>query len=382
MITSILITSFMQPDLFVVLQKLTMMSYAIYKHIFRSTCLRSAEKMLPRAACTVRNTNLYRQQQNERNIGSGGPCCKKLFSREFNKHLGINLSIKTCQNVHFFHTDQDITRDENMNVDALSASDILERLSAKDKKKLMALQLEYDYFLECGPNVPENMTDERWFEIFKLCEEEAKRKKLYLTWYRMDMRKNKLKLPQTETVSKTLTKNADKDTSFTYLKFSSSLYSKEKVRKYIQNNINFGIQHGMHIIFDMSFERVMKPNNQKLLIQSVFQAYLRNGDLKEPLHMVFCSVEPGSDTEARLKEIIDEYNMLVTVTHKSYSELYPKSDLVYLSPNAREEMYQLDLKKTYIIGCVEENNVYPHSIEKSRKEDIQAFRFPLGKYLK
>jgi len=71
----------------------------------------------------------------------------------------------------------------------------------------------------------------------------------------------------------------------------------------------------------------------------------------------------------------------VTVTEKSYLDLYPKKDLVYLSPDARETLSHFDANKIYILGgIVDKRGETPLTLAKAQQEGIAAFKLPLDRY--
>uniref|UniRef100_A0A914XQR6 SAM-dependent MTase TRM10-type domain-containing protein n=1 Tax=Plectus sambesii TaxID=2011161 RepID=A0A914XQR6_9BILA len=79
--------------------------------------------------------------------------------------------------------------------------------------------------------------------------------------------------------------------------------------------------------------------------------------------------------------------------NRSYMDLYPREKLIYLSPDAREELGEIDNDSVYILGGIVDvdcmNTVgSPDAIEprvtlaKAKKDGIKARRLPLDRYVK
>jgi len=71
----------------------------------------------------------------------------------------------------------------------------------------------------------------------------------------------------------------------------------------------------------------------------------------------------------------------VTVTEKSYLDLYPKQDLIYLSPDAHNTLSHFDANKIYILGgIVDKYGEEPLTLTKAKKEGIACYKLPLDRY--
>jgi ribonuclease P protein 1 len=107
---------------------------------------------------------------------------------------------------------------------------------------------------------------------------------------------------------------------------------------------------------------------------------------RQPFNFVFT----GCDlTNVNVSSIIGPYapfaevhQIPYTVTKAHYLDLYPKDQLVYLSPHAREEMGEYDFNKKYIVGClVDKATQEPFTMAQAKKEGIKCVKFPIDKYI-
>lgn len=139
------------------------------------------------------------------------------------------------------------------------------------------------------------------------------------------------------------------------------------------------------IIFDCQYEHVYQatPDIRSLFLQFV-SLYGMNGRSYEPFKLQLCNLQPGGRFEKAFHNQLNEDRMLIEATSKSYLDLYPKKDLVYLSPNGKREMSAYNPDKTYIIGmlCDKGKAHDEYTFETARREGIQCERLPLDRYVK
>lgn len=74
----------------------------------------------------------------------------------------------------------------------------------------------------------------------------------------------------------------------------------------------------------------------------------------------------------------------VTFSAESYLSLFPRTSLVYLTPDAREEMYEFDPTAIYIIGGFVDKYSPSKgiSLSKARRQGLRVLRFPIDSYAK
>lgn len=73
---------------------------------------------------------------------------------------------------------------------------------------------------------------------------------------------------------------------------------------------------------------------------------------------------------------------MITVTPKSYLDLFPREKIVYLSPHSKKDLIEYDHDAIYIIGgIVDKSDQSPISLAKSKKQGLRTARLPLDQYL-
>lgn len=112
---------------------------------------------------------------------------------------------------------------------------------------------------------------------------------------------------------------------------------------------------GNKIIYDFSFERYMNPKEKKSCAKQIRESFAYNRTQDSPLDIYFCNVDMKGDLIKQLfimiPSLMDD-DFPITVTHKSYLELFDKSQLVYLSSNTQAEVKKFDPDSIYIIGAL------------------------------
>ena len=139
------------------------------------------------------------------------------------------------------------------------------------------------------------------------------------------------------------------------------------------------------IIFDCQYEHVYQTISAiKSLFQQLKNMYGLNARSYEPFLIQLCNLHPDGRFRKAYSTAFEEDKILVESTSKSYLDLCPKKDLVYLSPNGRREMSAYDPTKTYIIGMLLDKGKAndEHTYNAARKDGIQCERLPLDRYVR
>lgn len=83
-----------------------------------------------------------------------------------------------------------------------------------------------------------------------------------------------------------------------------------------------------------------------------------------------------------LIEFEQSYEYFIEYTSKSYLDLFPKTNLVYLSPDSKKVMDRLDLDRTYIIASIVDRHSKVSTYAKAKQEGIESQRLPITNYIK
>lgn len=80
----------------------------------------------------------------------------------------------------------------------------------------------------------------------------------------------------------------------------------------------------------------------------------------------------------------DAESLPATFTSESYLSLFPRTSLVYLSPDAKEEMREFDPTAIYIIGGFVDKYKAATGVTfaKAKRQGLRVLRFPVDSYAK
>jgi len=109
------------------------------------------------------------------------------------------------------------------------------------------------------------------------------------------------------------------------------------------------------IVFDCGYEDNMVYREIHNCAKQLQIAFAANRTHTAPLHQYFCNLKKGGVLEENL--LLGMPNFLdvdfpATVTSQSYLDLFPKDQLVYLTPHTRTELTEYDANMVYIIGAM------------------------------
>ncbi|OWF51432.1 mitochondrial ribonuclease P protein 1-like [Mizuhopecten yessoensis] len=138
--------------------------------------------------------------------------------------------------------------------------------------------------------------------------------------------------------------------------------------------------HGINLVIDLKDVHKMKQKEQNNVLNSVYNGLTSNATAREPFHMVLCNSNlPKMALTVKYRDMSKHFT---DITEKSYLDLFPRKELVYLSPSARGSRVQYDSRYTYIIGGLSMNENQDISLARAMKDNIRVQEIPLKKYFR
>lgn len=145
------------------------------------------------------------------------------------------------------------------------------------------------------------------------------------------------------------------------------------------------MQFGQKLIFDCGFHDKMTDRENKLCAKQLMLLFGDNRIEDDPFDLHLCNFEKSSPLGSSLRTYIPSLldpEFPMNVHQKSYLDLFPKEQLVYLTPHCRHEMKEFDHDAIYIIGAiVDKVNQTPLSLARAKEQNIKMMKFPLDRYL-
>jgi Trm5-related predicted tRNA methylase len=107
-------------------------------------------------------------------------------------------------------------------------------------------------------------------------------------------------------------------------------------------------------------------------------------DTQTPFQIFFCNYNTDTEFHKRFAAQLNYDDNFIFETSKSYTSLFPKRDLVYLTADSPNPMKAYDPSKVYIIGNIMDNDREKFklaSLSQAKKDSIRTERLP-DQYIK
>jgi len=141
--------------------------------------------------------------------------------------------------------------------------------------------------------------------------------------------------------------------------------------------------YGQPLVIDFSYLSNIKSlkHRKSMMKMEAAQAALFNKQAKTPFALWFTGVD--DETHQRLRELlfIEESgaNFPVEITSKHQLELFPKEQLVYLSPDSKNDLKKFSGDDVYVIGGLVDRGPErrPMTLSSAKRDGIRHARFPM-----
>ncbi|XP_028582503.2 tRNA methyltransferase 10 homolog C [Podarcis muralis] len=141
---------------------------------------------------------------------------------------------------------------------------------------------------------------------------------------------------------------------------------------------------GQPLVYDMNYENYMSRREMENTVKQLMESEGANRRALDPFHLHYCNLQAGGPYH---KEFVKRYGeawdkLFVTVTEKSYVEVFPKDQLVYLTADSPNVMKTFEHDKIYIIGSIVDKSMKTGlSLANAKRLDLATARLPLDRCL-
>lgn len=260
-------------------------------------------------------------------------------------------------------------------------------LRDKDEDPLVATRELIEMWRLLGKEVPEHITEEELKIIMESPSKSSKKKYLKHLYVKEKMkkakqRKKEMKAAAREEAMKVKlleTPEEDKQQNFLFLRLWDRNMNIAMDWKGAQ-----AMQFGQPLVFDMMYDDYMKPKELQNAVSQLLESEGCNRRNIDPFHIYFCNLKTNG---AYHTELVKRYRekwdkLLLTATEKSYVDLFPKDDIIYLTADSPNVMTNFKHDKIYIIGSFVDKGIQPGiSLAKAKRFKLATESLPLDKYL-
>lgn len=235
----------------------------------------------------------------------------------------------------------------------------------------------------------------QWSELLQL-DSKSKRRKYLLFLFKIEMKQLSHQRKKEERRVKRLEKFAENpwptreedEYGMTYGLTRNTLFLRlydTTVNKYYNGRACSAILHHPPLILDCSYDEFMTPREAKNCAKQLEYVLADNRIHKEPFNIHLCNASRDSKTMKYLRTMIpvlDEDSFIVNIHEGCFTELFPKKNLVYLTPHTRDDLEEYNEDDIYIIGAmVDKSSPRPYSLAKAKKLNLKMKRLPLDTHL-
>ena len=276
----------------------------------------------------------------------------------------------------------------------------------KDKNTKQRIELilsEYEYEKYSTLRVPTNITEHQMKDLLSLGDsEERKRWISYL--FQREIAKNKTIAERKKaseeywikTNKKYETKNCERtgiwnnEGQLEYGLWHNTLFSKilrNSVNRYYSHRLRRAALFGTKLVIDLDYDNYMKLSECRQLARQIHLLYNWNRyKATEPFDLHFTNCDPNKPTlEAIHKQLPNSQKpglFLADFHQKSYTDLFPKEKLVYLSPHSEVTLKEFNCDDIHIIGGIIDKSYHqPLSFIKAKKDGIRCAKLPIDDHI-
>ncbi|XP_017054349.1 mitochondrial ribonuclease P protein 1 homolog [Drosophila ficusphila] len=262
-------------------------------------------------------------------------------------------------------------------------------------KRLKVLQLEADIAHQEGRRVPafEFFKDHHWEHVLTLPTKSA-RIKYYAYLWQIEMRKEseqKKKAQRAEDTERRIAemrKEREENTHIIYGLGHTSMFLRiydSTINHWQNNRLTRAMQFAPKIVLDCSYDEHMNNREASYAAKQLMLCFAENRLNDEPFDLHYCNAQMDGRCMQSLKRYIPtmlnpEFPM--NVHPQCFTELFPKKNLVYLTPHCREDLVSYNPDDVYVVGAmVDTMNNEPLSLAKAKRLGLRMAKLPLDRYL-
>ncbi|XP_023798410.1 tRNA methyltransferase 10 homolog C [Cyanistes caeruleus] len=253
----------------------------------------------------------------------------------------------------------------------------------KELSSLAAARETLEMWRLAGRAVPENISEEQ-LKTFMECPSKSAKKKYVKYLHLKELHKKNDKRKMDEKRERRLeaqdqASKTDETKKSSFICMWSSTMDKAYNWRAAQSMI-----FGQPLVFDMSYEKEMSVREVTNTVRQIVMSESCNRKSVDPFHIHFCNFK---DDSLYHREFIKNYReawdkLLITVTDRCYTEIFPKDKLIYLTADSPKVMKTFDHDKIYIVGSMVDRSIKTGvSLARAKRLGLETAALPLEKYL-
>ncbi|XP_037805963.1 mitochondrial ribonuclease P protein 1 homolog [Lucilia sericata] len=317
-------------------------------------------------------------------------------TNEFSGDLSSSQTNQVPVKTHSNPFAREISKNKESVLDNVgSINSNIELTEDEKKKRLKVLQLEVDIANQEGRRVPslEFFKDHHWEHVLTLSSKSA-RMKYYSFLWQVEMKKESKQrkkeeraLASQERMEKVRQERAE-NPHIVYGLGHVSMFLRvydSTINNWMNHRLIRAMQFSPKIVLDCSYDDHMTKREAENAAKQLMLCFAENRAHDDPFDLHYCNVNLDTPCMKSLQRYIPtmlnpEFPM--NVHEKCFTEIFPKENLVYLTPHCRTDLVEYNPDDVYIVGAmVDTINNEPLSLAKAKRLGLRMARLPLDHYL-
>lgn len=155
-----------------------------------------------------------------------------------------------------------------------------------------------------------------------------------------------------------------------------------RTRKALKMNKMENSKNTVRVAIDFDYDELMSDKDIAKCAKQLLRVYTLNRKSPMPIQLHYTSIREDSKIENALKRNDGYQNWDVNIQRKSFSEIFDKESIVYLTSESENVLTEIDPNAAYIIGgLVDHNHHKGLSLQKAETNQLKTARLPLSDHI-
>lgn len=224
-----------------------------------------------------------------------------------------------------------------------------------------------DFLIVKGVKVPRVRGGKRWEEHSK-----NSQKKIIALYYKKALRKHQKQLERQESVGAFVPKESEK---------TRMQQAENAITKVVQVKDEF--PNKIQVVIDCGYADVMTAKEVCKLTMQIGRSYGINKKMGLPFELCLSRLsKDGVIVQECRRQLMGFNSFPIIQSEKHPCELFDCNKLIYLTPDAKDELLTLEQDKIYVIGGLVDEQINKRiCLEHARSKKIATAKLPISRYM-
>ncbi|CAO4360541.1 unnamed protein product [Caenorhabditis nigoni] len=268
------------------------------------------------------------------------------------------------------------------------SQDFREKLSNEQNRKVDRIMEELSLFSRLSSRFPTKLKDSDWKTLIEVKTRKARFEQMMFLYRKEKLEAADLqKKRKIREIKKAEAIENKRNPSFVLPKINSISEDWIRLRKVIEG---FQLQNRPILAVDCQFLSRLSPRGRGLTALQLQYLISENRSYPNPFRLYFVNYDKDDKKVKELEDnkiqVLKNENTFCPIVSKDGLEIFKEKEVIYLSPDASEELESVDDDKVYVIGGivdrVPEHGIPKHaSLEAAQSAGVLVRKLPIDRYV-